>query len=424
VNAGASANYLATLTPVINSNPSTTITWSVSGSGCIGAACGTISANGAAATYQAPAVLPTPNTVTISATPLADPAKAAAMVVTINGAAASVIVAPASASLGIGGTQLFAAQVTGPSNTAVTWDVNGVVGGNSTVGTISVTTGTNAALYSAPSALPSPPTAVVHATSNANPTAVGESIITLTMAPAISALLPASVFAGGAGGFTLSVQGADFVASSPGPGSTILVGGTARTTDCTSSDICTTSLTAADIAVAGTLSVQIENPGSIVSNIVTFVVAPAPAASGVISLTPANPVVTGQNITVVDPSTAGSTTPQADVTIAVAAMGIFSATENSCTLGAGAIPIVPPASGTVVVNICAFSISGLDPSFTYAITGPPLPDIVITGAQPLGLGIVQLTLSVPSTAQPGLRSLFVTNANKDTAVATGVLEVQ
>jgi hypothetical protein len=66
----------------------------------------------------------------------------------------------------------------------------------------------------------------------------------------------------------------------------------------------------------------------------------------------------------------------------------------------------------------------LDPSFTYTITGPATPDITIIGEQPLGLGIVDLTLSVPSAALQGLRSLFVENPNKDKAVASGVLEVQ
>ena len=43
------------------------------------------------------------------------------------------------------GTQTFTATVTNTPNTAVTWDVNGVAGGNSTVGTISA-----AGVYSAP----------------------------------------------------------------------------------------------------------------------------------------------------------------------------------------------------------------------------------------------------------------------------------
>jgi hypothetical protein len=76
------------------------------------------------------------------------------------------------------------------------------------------------------------------------------------------------------------------------------------------------------------------------------------------------------------------------------------------------------------MDICVFSVSGLDPSFTYSLTGPGTADITIIGKQPLGLGIVDLTLAIPSRAVVGLRSLFVQNPNQDKAVATGALEVQ
>jgi hypothetical protein len=183
-------------------------------------------------------------------------------------------------------------------------------------------------------------------------------------------------------------------------------------------------LTAADLAVAGNLPVTVRNPNLTQSNTVSFVVVAAPLDVDIIPLTPANPTVTGKDIKVVEPSTAGSLAPQQNVTIAVAAMGVFSPASGTCTLGAGAMAIPRPASGTITMDICIFSISGLDPSFVYSITGPASPDITIIGKQPLGLGIVDLTLAIPATALPGLRSLFVQNPNHDKAVATGVLEVQ
>ena len=45
----------------------------------------------------------------------------------------------------------FTATVTGTTNTAVTWSVNGVAGGNSTVGTISTS-----GAYTAPATAPEP----------------------------------------------------------------------------------------------------------------------------------------------------------------------------------------------------------------------------------------------------------------------------
>ncbi|MBV9147830.1 MAG: right-handed parallel beta-helix repeat-containing protein, partial [Acidobacteria bacterium] len=58
-------------------------------------------------------------------------------------------VAPATATLSAGQSQIFAANVSGTSNTAVTWLVSGVAGGNSTVGTISAS-----GLYTAPATPP------------------------------------------------------------------------------------------------------------------------------------------------------------------------------------------------------------------------------------------------------------------------------
>lgn len=72
----------------------------------------------------------------------------------------TVTVSPSSASVPAGGTAQFTASVTGTSNTAVTWSVNGVTGGNSTLGTI-----TTSGLYTAPGAMPSgPPPPIVKRT--------------------------------------------------------------------------------------------------------------------------------------------------------------------------------------------------------------------------------------------------------------------
>lgn len=69
-----------------------------------------------------------------------------------------VIVSPASASVLAGGTQQFQATVSGSANQAVTWKVNGVVGGDPNSGTITV-----GGLYTAPSVIPVSGTASVSA---------------------------------------------------------------------------------------------------------------------------------------------------------------------------------------------------------------------------------------------------------------------
>jgi len=90
-----------------------------------------------------------------------------------------VTVAPSTASVQVNTQKQFAATVTGNTNQAVTWDVNGAVGGNGTVGFIDSISG----LYTAPAAVPSPATVTVHATSTAAGSAVGSAAVTITGPP-------------------------------------------------------------------------------------------------------------------------------------------------------------------------------------------------------------------------------------------------
>jgi uncharacterized repeat protein (TIGR03803 family) len=87
-------------------------------------------------------------------------------VFTVGSACASFTVDPSTAQLPLNGQQQFTAKVTGTSKTAVNWSVNGVAGGNATVGTISA-----AGLYTAPATVPAtvPASATVTATSQASP---------------------------------------------------------------------------------------------------------------------------------------------------------------------------------------------------------------------------------------------------------------
>jgi len=90
----------------------------------------------------------------------------------------SVAVSPTQAALQVGKTQQFTSSVSGSSDTSVTWSVNGVTGGNSTVGTIST-----AGLYTAPSAVPSGSSVNVKATSAADTTKSATAAVTITAAP-------------------------------------------------------------------------------------------------------------------------------------------------------------------------------------------------------------------------------------------------
>src|SRR5256886_1470634 len=86
----------------------------------------------------------------------------------------SVTISPISATVAVGGTQQFTATVQNTSNTVVTWQVNGVMGGNATVGTIS-----SSGLYAAPA---SPATVTVTAVSQADTTKSASAQVTITVA--------------------------------------------------------------------------------------------------------------------------------------------------------------------------------------------------------------------------------------------------
>jgi hypothetical protein len=168
VQVGATQQFNATVTGTTNPN----VTWSVNGIAGGNATVGTITASGL---FTAPATVPGTNPVTVRATSVADPTKSAAAMVTITPGVA-VSVSPATATVSPGGTQQFTATVTGTATTTVTWSVNGVVGGDLTVGTI-----TAGGLYTAPSNLPNTQSFTITAVSTVDPTAMATAQVTVSV---------------------------------------------------------------------------------------------------------------------------------------------------------------------------------------------------------------------------------------------------
>jgi len=102
----------------------------------------------------------------------------------------NVTVSPVTTNVNTAATQAFGATVANAQATGVTWQVNGVTGGNATVGTIST-----AGLYTAPAVVPSPATVTVTATSVEDSTRSGSAQLTVTAPPPP----PSSGGGGGAG---------------------------------------------------------------------------------------------------------------------------------------------------------------------------------------------------------------------------------
>jgi len=116
----------------------------------------------------------------------------------------TVSVQPTSASISLDETEQFQATVTGTSNTNVTWEVDGVVGGSAATGTISAS-----GLYTAPAVVPSSPSVTVAAVSQADSQASASAVVTLGDGIVVS-VLPAmtTVPTGGTQIYTASVSGA------------------------------------------------------------------------------------------------------------------------------------------------------------------------------------------------------------------------
>lgn len=144
----------------------------------------------------------------------------------------SVTLSQTSATVTVGGTITFSASVQGSANVSVTWSVDGIAGGNATVGTISAS-GT----YTAPSQAGAH---TVTATSVADPTksataqvTVNASSVTPTISPASATVAPGGsqqytsnisvtwsvdgVVGGGASTGTISTQGLYTAPSTTGP---------------------------------------------------------------------------------------------------------------------------------------------------------------------------------------------------------------
>jgi len=114
----------------------------------------------------------------------------------------SVSIAPTKATLTQGSLQFFTVAVNNSDDKTVQWQVNGITGGNSTLGTISTT-----GLYTAPTVVPSPPTVTVTAISQASPTAMAPASVTIQASSAdplgtitASPIVQCSQLLGGGGG--------------------------------------------------------------------------------------------------------------------------------------------------------------------------------------------------------------------------------
>jgi hypothetical protein len=189
----------------VTGNTNTAVTWKViSGAGCSGAACGTISTGGL---YTPPASVPSPATLSVTVTSVADPTKSASASVTLVAAAAVLLsITPASAVVPTASTDSFTASVTGTANTGVAWALSGAGCSGSSCGSLATTSLT--AIYTAPIVAPSPPSVTVAATSMAEPNKTATAAVTIVPVVGVTTSpANASVAVGATQQFSVSVVG-------------------------------------------------------------------------------------------------------------------------------------------------------------------------------------------------------------------------
>jgi uncharacterized protein (DUF1800 family) len=152
---------------------------------------------------------------------------------------------PSETSVRVNNTINITPTVTGSQDTALTWTVNGITGGNPQIGTISPQ-----GVYTAPAVVPNPNIVVVQATSVDNPNSVMiVNVQVLNPVPILLSATPASV---NIGSTSVVLTGASFI-----NGATALANGTPIPTQFNSA----TQLTATvDPTVAGPFDLQVLNP--------------------------------------------------------------------------------------------------------------------------------------------------------------------
>ncbi len=186
----------------VASNASTSaIVWKVNGIDGGNASVGTISAAGL---YLSPSTLPTPATVTVSAVSLNDASQSGDATVTLVDVTATVSVAVSPSAVAIvagGASQSFVATVFNASSTAVSWQVDGLPGGDATVGTVS-----SSGVYTPPATEPAAGSVTVTAVSTADASKSASAKVSFKKAPPVLSGAPStSVQAGSAYVFTPTV---------------------------------------------------------------------------------------------------------------------------------------------------------------------------------------------------------------------------
>ncbi len=292
--------------------------------------------------------------------------------------AQSITISPGYTNVGVNGTVQYTAMTTGLMDTKVTWKVNNIVGGNSTIGTI-----TQNGLYTAPAMVPMVST-LIEAYGSDNKTVAVVYVNVAPAGPAITSVSPNPVPTGNS---TVTITGSGFLSGIRG----LINGATTSVTFVNS----TTVKANVWVGSAGMVPFQLQNSGTLwgpVFNVQFVASGPPPAQT--ISPTSAN-----VNLGATQQFTSSGATT-------------WSATAGTIVNGLYTAPAAMPASNTVTVQATG---PGGSASATVSLINPNAQQIAPMSVS-LNLGATQQFTSANATiwtAQYGT----ITNAGLYTAPA-------
>ena len=160
------ANQTQQFTPIVTGTPNPGVTWLLNPSSA-----GNISSSGL---YTAPSTISAQQTVQLMATSVADPTKTAVVSIVLN-PVIGVSVRPVQVALSVGLSYQFAANLSGTSNSGITWSLDPPVGTVSPSG-----------LYTAPASIDFPQSVNVIASSVADPTKRAVAVVSLQPTVSVS----------------------------------------------------------------------------------------------------------------------------------------------------------------------------------------------------------------------------------------------
>ena len=394
---GATQSFTAAVTPITN----TAVTWSITGVGSI---------NSGTGLYTAPAAPPaTAQSVTVTATSTAAPTRTGTATVTVP--VVTISVSPATVNVPLTTQQQFTANVAGSTNTAVTWSLFSGTGSVNGTG-----------LYTAPGATGS---AVVRATSVADPTRFADAAITIVNLPIVVTISPttATVTTGDSLQFTKTVT--NFLTTSAvtwnvveGAGGSVTSSGLYTAPGSTGTfHVKVTSVE--DITKSATATVTVQNP-------VTITITPTAAyiQPGASVTFTGHPSTGGTNYSVVG-GPANGTITSGGVYTAPAAEGDYQvkaqAQADNTKIALATVYVHPivvtvtPPAATVQINTTQ--------QFNASVTGNPNTAVTWTVFEGAGGGSVDGTGLYTAPATPGTYHVQAISVADNTRVGVATVTV-